>query len=103
MQTVPAMTRPGQGEGSPAGESGMADRVVALDAEMKPWAIGRPRKGARYVIDLPAGTIARTGTQVGDQLQVRYGRSKAEDRSQKPGDSIRTSEFPGPNGVAGAG
>jgi len=49
-----------------------ADRVVALDPEMKPWAVGRPRKGARYVIELPAGTITRTGTQVGDQLQVSY-------------------------------
>ena len=49
-----------------------ADRVAALDPEMKPWAVGRPRKGARYVIELPAGTITRTGTQVGDQLQVSY-------------------------------
>ena len=48
------------------------DRVVGLDPNMKPWAVGRPYRGVRYVIELPAGTIARTGTQVGDQLQVRY-------------------------------
>jgi len=49
-----------------------ADRVVALDSDMRPWAVGRPHRGAHYVIELPAGTIARTGTQVGDQLRVSY-------------------------------
>jgi uncharacterized membrane protein (UPF0127 family) len=48
------------------------DRVVALDPNMKPWAVGRPYRGTAYVIELPAGTIARTGTQVGDQLQVSF-------------------------------
>ena len=49
-----------------------ADRVVALDPNMKPWEVGRLYRGVRYVIELPAGTIARTGTQVGDQLRVSY-------------------------------
>jgi len=48
------------------------DRVVALDANMKPWAVGRMRRGVRYVIELPTGTIARTRTRTGDQLQVGY-------------------------------
>jgi uncharacterized membrane protein (UPF0127 family) len=47
-------------------------RVVALDPEMKPWAVGRIHRGVHYVIELPSGTIARTGTQVGDQLLVSY-------------------------------
>jgi uncharacterized membrane protein (UPF0127 family) len=47
-------------------------RVAALDPDMKPWAVGRMRGGVHYVIELPAGTIARTGTQVGDQLLVDY-------------------------------
>ncbi len=47
-------------------------RVVALDPNMKPWAVGRMHKGVHYVIELPADTIARTGTQVGDQLLVSY-------------------------------
>jgi uncharacterized membrane protein (UPF0127 family) len=46
------------------------DRVVALDPNMKPWAVGRPHRGVAYVVELPAGTIARTGTQVGDELEV---------------------------------
>jgi uncharacterized membrane protein (UPF0127 family) len=49
-----------------------ADRVIGADADMKPWAIGRPRRAARYVIELPAGAVARTGTQVGDQLRVTF-------------------------------
>ena len=45
-------------------------RVVGLCAAMPP---NRPYAGAwraRYVIELPAGVIAASGTQVGDQLQL---------------------------------
>ena len=45
-------------------------RVAALDPNMKPWAVGRIHRGVHYVIELPSGTIGRTGTQVGDQLLV---------------------------------
>ena len=48
------------------------DRVVSMDPEMKPWAVGRIYKGVRYVVELPAGAIARTGTAVGDALRVTY-------------------------------
>jgi uncharacterized membrane protein (UPF0127 family) len=47
-------------------------RVVALDIEMKPWAVGRIHRGVHYVIELPSGAIARSSTQVGDQLLVSY-------------------------------
>ncbi|PKO20550.1 MAG: hypothetical protein CVU38_19545 [Chloroflexi bacterium HGW-Chloroflexi-1] len=46
------------------------DRVVAMDPAMKPWAVGRIYRGVRYVIELPASAIARTGTAVGDALRV---------------------------------
>jgi uncharacterized membrane protein (UPF0127 family) len=49
---------------------GDGDRVVALDREMRPWAVGRIYAAARYVIELPAGAIRRTGTAIGDQLQT---------------------------------
>lgn len=49
---------------------GNDQRVLAIDAAMKPWAVGRPIRGAKRVLELPAGTVAATGTQVGDQLQV---------------------------------
>jgi uncharacterized membrane protein (UPF0127 family) len=48
------------------------DQVVALDPNMKPWAVGRMHRGVAYVVELPAGTIARTGTQMGDELEVSY-------------------------------
>jgi hypothetical protein len=43
-----------------------------MDRDLKPWRFGSFYKGVHYVIELPAGTIARTATQVGDQLQVMY-------------------------------
>ncbi|MFC2015657.1 DUF192 domain-containing protein [Chloroflexota bacterium] len=45
-------------------------KVVAIDQEMAPWRFGRMRKGVRFVIELPPGTAAATGTVAGDQLQV---------------------------------
>jgi hypothetical protein len=48
-------------------------RVVGLTATMVP---NRPYAGAwraRYVVELPAGTIAATGTQVGDALALERG------------------------------
>ena len=42
--------------------------VVALEEAMAPWRFGRIRRGSRYVVELPAGTIAATGTEVGDTL-----------------------------------
>ena len=45
-------------------------RVVAMDQAMVPWRFGRIHRGARFVVELPAGTLAATGTQPGDQLQV---------------------------------
>jgi uncharacterized membrane protein (UPF0127 family) len=46
-------------------------KVVAIDQEMAPWRFGRIHRGVRFVIELPAGTASKTGTQVGDQLQVQ--------------------------------
>jgi uncharacterized membrane protein (UPF0127 family) len=45
-------------------------QVVGIDQDMAPWRFGRIHRRAHFVIELPAGTIAATGTQVGDQLQV---------------------------------
>ena len=49
---------------------GSDERVLALDPAMRPWAIGRLVRGAKRVLELPTGTIAATGTRVGDQLQI---------------------------------
>lgn len=49
---------------------GVDRQIVALDEAMVPWRFGRTHRKARFVIELPAGVIARTGTQVGDQLKL---------------------------------
>jgi uncharacterized membrane protein (UPF0127 family) len=47
-----------------------AGRVIFMYEGIKPWRVGRLVKGARTAIELPAGTIARTRTEVGDRLNL---------------------------------
>ena len=45
--------------------------VVRAQSSIKPWRIGPLHtKHAKYVIELPAGTISASGTQVGDKLLI---------------------------------
>ena len=48
------------------------DRVVAIDANLAPGRIGSLHRGVHYVVELPAGTAAASGTAVGDRLKVSY-------------------------------
>jgi uncharacterized membrane protein (UPF0127 family) len=45
-----------------------AGRVVRIAAALPPWHLATAARGARDVLELPAGTAARTGTQAGDEL-----------------------------------
>lgn len=45
--------------------------VVAMDHAIRPWRFGRIYRRARWVVELPAGTLAATGTQIGDRVEVR--------------------------------
>jgi uncharacterized membrane protein (UPF0127 family) len=45
-------------------------RVLRADGAMPPWRLGPIVWKAKTVVELPAGTIARTGTKPGDLLQV---------------------------------
>lgn len=45
-------------------------RIVGLDKDLKPWRFGRIHRRARYVIELPAGALADSGAEIGDQLAV---------------------------------
>jgi uncharacterized protein len=45
-------------------------RVVQAEAEIKPWRLLGAVKGAAHTLELPAGTLARTGTCAGDRLAV---------------------------------
>lgn len=46
-------------------------RVVHLMREMKPWRISKIVFSARSVLELPAGLIEKTATQVGDQFEMK--------------------------------
>ncbi len=46
-------------------------RVVGMDPAMRPWRVGKIRWNAHSVIELPAGTLQRTGTAVGDRLSIQ--------------------------------
>lgn len=48
-------------------------RVRHLIEGMPAWRLSRPVWGARGVIELPAGTVAATGTQRGDRLEIGPG------------------------------
>ncbi len=43
-------------------------RVVRVAARVRPWVPALAARGADSVLELPAGTAARTGTQAGDEL-----------------------------------
>ena len=43
-------------------------RVVKVAADLRPWRLADAARGARDVLELPAGTAARTGTHAGDEL-----------------------------------
>lgn len=45
-------------------------RVVRLAHAVPPWRLGPFARGGRYVVELPAGTLARTGTETNDRLDL---------------------------------
>jgi uncharacterized protein len=46
------------------------DRVVGVDGSLAPGRIGGLYRGARYVIELPAGTCEELGVEVGDAVAI---------------------------------
>ena len=45
------------------------NRVVRAQEGVRPWRVGPLyTKGAKFVVELPEGTIRSTGTQVGDEI-----------------------------------
>ena len=45
--------------------------VAGLAEKLSPFRIGPIVRRARFVLELPAGTVARTGTQLGDRIVVQ--------------------------------
>jgi uncharacterized membrane protein (UPF0127 family) len=52
-------------------------RVVATAHTLKPWRLGPFARKVRYVVELPAGTLARSGTVPNDYLDVIPGEPEA--------------------------
>ncbi len=48
--------------------------VAAVIDSMKPWRFSKLHKSSREVLELPAGTIKRTGTVVGDRILLQESR-----------------------------
>ncbi|MGA8366581.1 MAG: DUF192 domain-containing protein [Candidatus Acidiferrales bacterium] len=48
---------------------GRGEIVVHLEQNLRPWRVSRVVPSAQSVLELPAGTIARTATQAGDQIE----------------------------------
>jgi uncharacterized membrane protein (UPF0127 family) len=46
-------------------------RVIKTYHRLPPFRIGSLKFRAKSVLELPAGTLARTGTEVGDELEFR--------------------------------
>jgi hypothetical protein len=46
-------------------------RAVHLVREMRPWRISKMVFSAHSVLELPAGLIAQTATELGDQFEMR--------------------------------
>jgi uncharacterized membrane protein (UPF0127 family) len=46
-------------------------RVVHLVREMKPWRISKMVFSAHSVLEVPAGLISQTATELGDQFEMR--------------------------------
>jgi len=49
------------------------DPVLRVLAGIKPWRVGPIVRRSKYVLELPAGTVARTGTQQHDVIQLEPG------------------------------
>jgi len=45
-------------------------RVLRISANLRPWRIGPIVRGATTTLELPVGTIAQSGTQPGDTIEV---------------------------------
>ena len=45
-------------------------RVLFMYKGIKPWRMGRVVRGARVAVELPEGTIERSGTEVGDRVEM---------------------------------
>jgi uncharacterized membrane protein (UPF0127 family) len=47
--------------------------VIHVESGLKPWRVAPIRAHAASVLELPANTLKKTGTAIGDQLEIGFG------------------------------
>ena len=47
------------------------NRVLRIVSDLKPWRVGPVVRRSKWVLELPAGTVARTAMQPGDIIAVQ--------------------------------
>jgi uncharacterized membrane protein (UPF0127 family) len=50
--------------------------IVHLEKHLKPWRVGPVRMQAATVLELPENTLEKTGTLLGDQIEIAMSRSR---------------------------
>jgi uncharacterized membrane protein (UPF0127 family) len=59
-------------------------KVVGLRELVRPFSITRPNLRAESILELPAHTIFKSRTEVGDQLQIEHYEAKPNTQEQVP-------------------
>ena len=54
-----------------------AGTVIDLVSNLKPWRLRLPRRGTAGVLELPAGTLAASGTAVGHHVLLEMAEARA--------------------------
>jgi uncharacterized protein len=54
-----------------------AGKVIDCVSNLKPWRLRLPRRGTAGVLELPAGTLAASGTAVGHQVLLEMAETRA--------------------------
>jgi uncharacterized membrane protein (UPF0127 family) len=54
-----------------------AGTVIDCVSNLKPWRLRLPRKGTAGVLELPAGTLAASGTAVGHHVLLEFGEARS--------------------------
>ena len=53
-----------------------AGNVVDCVSNLRPWRVRLPRRGTAGVLELPAGTLAASGTQLGHQVSLELAEAR---------------------------
>ena len=51
--------------------------VIDCVSNLRPWRVRLPRKGTAGVLELPAGTLAASGTQLGHQVSLELAEARS--------------------------